>query len=161
MNWLVRLKKISTPPEPDTTEPTKPGFVGFVAPDMALTPKTGGDSPVANDSPSDPDRWCWPHSSAMSGAEIDVFTARVARFTDKGLGLDDADDLADKLVKRDRELDDRRLCLECIHLVGQSGAAWHCKNRQRAEIAFKARDEQIAIALVLKLQRCDGFTIQA
>jgi hypothetical protein len=27
--------------------------------------------------PSDPDRWCWPHS--------DAFTARVHRFTDKGL----------------------------------------------------------------------------
>ena len=159
MNWLARLKKISTPPEPDPTEPTKPGFVGFVAPDMAHTPKTGADSPAANDPTTDTDRWCWPHTVAMNTREIDTFTARLARFTDKGLGLDDADDLADKLVRRDRDLDDRRVCLECIHLAGQSGAAWHCKNWQRAGIALKAGDAQLATALVLQLQRCDGFTI--
>ena len=128
MNWLERLKKISTPSELEPTEPTESCFVGFVAPDMTHSPKTGGDSPAANDPTPDPDRWCWPHSSAMNGAEIDTFMARAARFTDKGLGLDDADELADKLVIRDRELDDRRLCLECIHVAGQSCAAWNCKN---------------------------------
>lgn len=159
MNWLARLKKISPTREPDTTEPTKPGFIGFVAPDMALTPKTGADSPAANDPIQDPDRWYWPHTVAINTREIDTFTARLARFTDKGLGLDDAEDLADKLVRRDRDLDDRRLCLECIHLDGQSCAAWHCKNWQRAGIAFKAGEARLATALVLQLQRCDGFTI--
>jgi len=96
----------------------------------------------------------------MNGAEIDAFMTRAARFTDKGLRLDDADDLADKLVKRDRDLDDRRLCLECIHLAGRAGAAWHCKNWQRAGIALKARDARLATAWVLQLQRCDGFTLQ-
>jgi hypothetical protein len=37
------------------------------------------------------DACCWPHSTAMNGAEIDTFTARVARFTDKGLSLIDAE----------------------------------------------------------------------
>lgn len=159
MNWLARLKKISTPPELEPTEPTEPGFVGFVAPDMAHTPKTGGNSPAANYPAPDSNRWCWPHSSAMNGAEIETFTARLTRFTDKGLRLDDADDLADKLVRRDRDLDDRRLCLECIHLAGQSGAAWHCKNWQRAGVALRAKDAQLATAFVLQLQRCEGFTI--
>ena len=68
----------------------------------------------------DPDRWAWPHSEAMNGREIDTFTARLARFTDKGLMLDDAEKLADKLVTRDRESDDRRLCLECVHLAGHA-----------------------------------------
>ena len=49
----------------------------------------------------DPDADCWPDSTAMTGAEIDNFTARLARFTDKGLTLDAGERLADKLVIRD------------------------------------------------------------
>lgn len=67
---------------------------------------------------SDPDRWCWPHSEAMNGREIDTFTARLSRFTDKGLTLADAEQQADRLVIRDREGDDRHTCLECAHLHG-------------------------------------------
>ena len=162
MNWLARLKKIDTTPTAEATEPTKPGFVGFVAPGIAPMQKTGGDVSAVNDPAADPDRWCWPHSEAMNGGEIDTFTARLARFTDKGLGLglDDAEALADKLVKRDRDLDDRRLCLECIHLSGQSGKAWNCRNWRRAGVASRARDAQLPAALVLQLQRCDGFTAQ-
>ena len=33
----------------------------------------------------DPDRWCWPHSSAMNGAEIETFAVRLHQFTGKGL----------------------------------------------------------------------------
>ena len=117
MNWLARLKKIDIPPTVEPTEPTKPGFVGFVGSGMAPLPKTRGDSPAANDPAADPDRWAWPHSEAMTGTEIDTFTARLARFTDRGMGLEDADALADKLMTRDRESDDRRLCLECVHLA--------------------------------------------
>ena len=112
---------------------------------------------AANDPAADPDRWAWPHSAAMTGAEIDTFTARLARFTDKGLGLGDAEALADKLVTRDRESDDRRLCLECFHLSGQSGKAWDCRNWQRAGVALRARDAQLSAALVWQLKRCDGF----
>ena len=119
--------------------------------------KTGSDSAAANDPAPDPDRWAWPHSAAMNGAEIDAFTARLARFTDKGLSLDDGEALADKLVTRDRESDDRRLCLECHHLSGQSGKAWHCRNWQRAGVALRARDAQLSAALVIQPQRCDGF----
>ena len=34
--------------------------------------------------PDTPDASCWPHSTAMNGAELDTFTARLARFTDRG-----------------------------------------------------------------------------
>ena len=157
MNWLARLKKIDIPPTVEPTEPTKPGFVGFVGSSMAPMPKTRGDSPAANDPAADPDRWAWPHSAAMNGAEIDTFTARLARFTDKRLGLDEAEALADKLVTRDRESGDRRLCLECHHLSGQSGKTWDCRNWQRAGVALRARDAQLSAALVIQRQRCDGF----
>jgi hypothetical protein len=218
MNWLARLKKIETAPERDATEPTKPGFVGFVAPGMAPMQKTGRDSPAANDaaqvlalvaigevatlvvSPAvatlataetaarnqsvrgevrtetlvandavstqvaspqalfgDPDRCAWPHSQAMTGREIDTFTARLARFTDKGLSLSDGEALADKLVARDRDADDRRLCLDCVHLAGHAAGLWRCKNWQRAGVAVHARDAQLSAAMVFQPQRCDGL----
>lgn len=160
MNWLARLKKIDTAPEAEATEPTKPGFVGFVGPVLAPVQKTGGDMSAANDDVPDPDRWCWPHSTAMTGGEIDTFTARLARFTDKGLGLDDAEKLGDKLVQRDRDSDDRRLCLECQHLTGQSAVGMRCGNWQQAGMGVRASDAQLSVALVYQLQRCDGFTAQ-
>jgi hypothetical protein len=157
MKWLARLKQIDTAPEAEATEPTKPGFVGFVAPIWAPVQKTGGDSPAANDSTPDPDRWCWPSSKAMTGREIDTFTARLSRSTDKGLSLDDAEALADKLVIRDRDTDDRRLCLECQHLAGQAAGSWRCRNWQRAGVAIQSRDAGIPGELVIQLQHCDGF----
>ena len=80
---------------------------------------------------SDPDRWCWPHNSAINTAEIDAIAERTALFNRRGLAVLDAELLADKLVTRDREPDDRRLlCLECICLSGQTGTAWRCNNWQ-------------------------------
>lgn len=125
--------------------------------DGDLIPDDGDkvSTPAATD---DPDRWAWPHSAAMTGAEIDTFTARLARFTDKGLTLDDGEALADKLVMRDREADDRRLCLECTHLAGHGVTSWRCGDWQAAKVAHRARDVQLPADLVRKLQRCDGFT---
>jgi hypothetical protein len=146
---------------------------------MAPVQKTRADAPAANDPAQvlalvstdkvatlvssqtpvwpDPDRWAWPHSQAMTGREIDTFTARLHHFTRRGLLESDAETLADKLVTRDREADDRRLCLECTHLAGHAGA-WGCRNWQRAAIASTARQAQLPAALVIQPQRCDGFT---
>jgi hypothetical protein len=107
---------------------------------------------------NDPDAHCWPHSTAMNGAEIDLFTARLHRFTDKGLTVTEGEALADKLVVRDREADDRRFCLECRHLSGVGQTSWRCGNWQAAGIAIRSRDSQLPADLVLQLQRCDGFT---
>jgi hypothetical protein len=106
---------------------------------------------------NDPDTDCWPYSTAMTGSEIDLFTARLARFTDKGVTHGDAESLADKLVTRDRDDDDRALCLECTHLAGWR-TSWRCGNWQAAGIARQARDAQLPADLVLTLQRCDGLT---
>jgi len=168
MKWLARLKKIDIAPEVEPTKPTKPGFVGFVGSLLAPMQKKEGDPPAANDpAPTpdtlaivDPDRWAWPHSTAMTGSEIDTFTARLARFTDKGLTTDDGEALADKLVTRDREDDDRRLCLECRHLSGYGHTSWRCGNWEAAGVAIRPRDTQLVVDLVQRLQRCDGFTRQ-
>lgn len=107
---------------------------------------------------NDPDGDCWPHSRAMTGSEIDLFTARMARFTDKGVTHGDAESLADKLVVRDRDDDDRVLCLECSHLGGYGRTSWRCGNWQAAGVAIRPRDTQLPADLVLRLQRCDGFS---
>ena len=157
MNWLARLKKIDVAPGMDATETTKRVSVVFVALGMAPMQKTGSDSPAANDPAPDPDRWAWPHSQAMTGREIDTFTVRLHFFTGRGLVAHDAERLADKLVTRDRESDDRRLCVECVHLAGHAAVNWGCKNWQRSGVAIKARDAQLSATLVHRLQRCDGF----
>lgn len=58
------------------------------------------------------------HAPCWDDAEIATFTARTERFA--LLGRADADDLAERLTLRDRDGDDRRLCLECTWL-GDTG----------------------------------------
>jgi hypothetical protein len=94
----------------------------------------------------------------MRGSEIDTFTARLIRFTGKGVNHTDAEQLADKLVARDRQQDDRRHCLECLHLAGYGAGSWRCKNWQGAGVALQARDAGLPGDLVRTLQRCNGFT---
>ena len=154
MNWLARLKKTECVPELDTTETAKRVSVVSVGAIPEPFHKSGGDPGAANDPTPDPDRWAWPHSTAMNAAEIDTFTARLARFTDRGLNMADAEFLADKLVTRDREGDDRRLCLECASLH-RSG---RCGNWQQAGIAIRAGDAQLPGDFATMLQRCDGLT---
>ena len=155
MKWLARLKKIEIVPEPEATETTKTVSVVFVAPILAPVQKTGGDSPAANDpaiqvqAPAD--------DSTLTGRDADTFTARLVRFTTKGVTFDDAEQLADKLATRDRESDDRRLCLECNHLAGYGAGSWRCGNWQRAGIALQTRDAGLPGDLVRLLQRCNGF----
>lgn len=130
------------------------------APDRAandgdLTPKEGEQ--VSTPAALDPDCHCWPRTDAMNSTEIGTFTARLIRFTSKGVTPTEGEALADKLVKRDRDPDDRRLCLECTHLAGYAGS-WRCRDWQRAGIAIKARDSGLPGDLVHTLQRCDAFT---
>jgi hypothetical protein len=149
MNWLARLKNPGLTPSGHPTETTKRVSVVSVAPAHGPIQKiAAADATPANDATSEPDRWCWPHSAAMNGAEIETFTVRLARFTDRGLNLNDADALADKLVIRDREGDDRRTCLECANLNRRRCSQW-----QQAGIG----GPEVSVDLVGLLQRCAGF----
>jgi hypothetical protein len=109
------------------------------------------------DSKPDPDRWVWPHSTAMTTREIATLTARLARFTDKGLSLAAAEVVADRLTVRDHDFDDRVLCLECTHLGGHRPQAWRCSAWQSAGLAIRPSDAGVSQALAHQLQRCDGF----
>ena len=153
---LVATKPETPSPNTDATKPTEPGIVGFVACPVAPSENfTAPQQLPANEASADADRWCWPHGAAMNTAEIDTFTARLARFTDKGLTLYDAQALSDKLVKRDRDDDHRQLCLECVHLQGVG--RWSCGNWKQAGIGTRAADAGLAHGLVVMLQHCPGF----
>lgn len=137
-----------------TLEGMQAPTVARVAPVTVATPEKTPWVENGHVSPAQataPDRWCWPHSLAWNSKEIDTFTTRLARFTDKGLSLADAESEADRLVIRDRDCDDRRLCLECTRLHG--AGLWRCGNWQAANVARDRLDRD----LVLMLQRCGGF----
>ena len=74
----------------------------------------------------------------ISNAEIVKFEKRQARISWLGYG-DHTEQLAEMLLHRDRDMDDRRLCVECSH----AGPGWRCAKRD----AF----------LLHQLQRCDNF----
>ena len=56
-------------------------------------------------------------AAPWSEQEVLLTKARTKRFTNRGGGADSADVLACNLVARDRQLDDRRTCYECEHLL--------------------------------------------
>ena len=99
------------------------------------------------------DRWCWPHSSAMNGREIDIFLIRLAYFRSLGVDLVTAEKLADRLVIRDRDLDDRIACFECHFLR----TGWHCMNSQNAGVCLQYSNSKLPNDFVYQLQRCPGF----
>lgn len=129
MNWLARLKKAELT-----------SISGHPKPVMALA----ANDPSPATEPQDFDRWCWPHGEAMSRREIEVFMKRDSQFQRRGMSAEEAEKLADKLVKRDRDDDDRRLCLECQNLTGRPGA-WRCGQQREGA-------DWVALP-----KRCDSF----
>ncbi len=103
-----------------------------------------------------PDRYCWPHSVEMNSGEIDLFLVRLEAFIAKGLNEPKAEELADRLVRRDRELDDRRTCFECGHLKGFSHL--RCGNWKVARISSTEEGALRSKGDSMALQRCDGFS---
>lgn len=52
-----------------------------------------------------------------SEEEVLLTQRRTETYADHGLDVFEADRTACRLVQRDRDLDDRRMCVECVHLV--------------------------------------------
>jgi hypothetical protein len=160
--WMERLKSLQAPDSgaTKTTETLSVVSVAYLpatleisrvsaAPIAEAVPRWTTDP--ANDSPEselDPDRWCWPHSDSMNGAELSTFVVRTKRFVLRGSSIDDAEALADRLVLRDRQQDDRRMCLECRnHRPGR------CGNHRTAGL----HSPELGSDLAELLQRCAGF----
>ena len=72
---------------------------------------------------------------AMTAREIDRFQARVRLFTQRGWAIECAERVADHLVLRDRDGDERRLCIECASLQGDGG----CFEARRGRVPGAAR----------------------
>ena len=150
--WLRGLAT-ATP----ATPATHGTFIGPTVATVATVAVAKAPDNAANDPIPDADRWSWPHSAAMTGAEIHTFAVRLSRFTGTGLTLEDSEALADRLVNRDREVDGRGACLECKHLAGYASKG-RCANWELAAIAFNAWDAGLPDEMVGMLQRCDGFS---
>ncbi|WP_146139295.1 hypothetical protein [Simplicispira suum] len=136
---------------PPATSATSATFEVQVGTKVAESQKS---QPAANDAALDPDSYCWPHSSAWNTSEIALFNRRAALFVRRGADEAQAEKLADRLVTRDREDDDRRLCLECRHLQGAT--PWRCGNWCMAGVAVRSGDAGLARDMVMLLQRCPG-----
>lgn len=115
------------------------------------TPAGGdtGGAPVV----VDVDRWCWPHSDAMSAAELQALALRTERFIRLCIGGGEATLLAGRLVTRDRDGDDRRLCLECSSL-GDGGRCIAAANGRLA-----GADRRLEPVTTM-LQRCPAFGLR-
>lgn len=117
--------------------------------DAKLQPNTQGAVSVPFD------KYCWPFSSAMNSGEVTKFIAREERFIVKGIRPEVAEATADKLVIRDREKDERRLCLECKHLNGYT--TLRCNNWKKAGICHSSEGAFVSSDFAILLQRCYGF----
>ena len=113
MSWLAKLKelkevnlpeegeilqKLPSPPTPTLQKLQKEVLVVSVGSLLGTSENLGSDN------------------SSWSAVEIDTFICRRHKLTEKGLSLEDAEVVAETLLFRDREIDNRRLCLECVHL---------------------------------------------
>lgn len=91
------------------------------------------------------------HAGGWDDAEIDAYLAREARFTRLGRAAD-AEHLAERLTLRDRQHDDRRLCLECAALADNG----RCLVAARGRLPGASRRLEPVPTI---LQRCEGFTL--
>ena len=111
-----------------------------------------GFSPDSPDSPPSPLPFNSPRDDAnllsRTSEEHNLFARRRDRLMRWGWQQPDAEALADRLFERDREEDDRTLCVECHH--------WRpgrCGNSVRAGVLVPSLSAQLADLL----QRCPGF----
>ncbi len=132
---------------------------GTVRPPPGLSPKMLAaslalDAQIAASGalPADPDRNCWPHTQAANSSELKTMATRLERFARIGMDVDQAERLADKLLTRDREGDDRHVCVECLHC--QHG---QCSNSRAAGLNHPELGRDYA----LTLKRCGSYAAGA
>jgi hypothetical protein len=91
----------------------------------------------------------------MTTQEVTIFEARLALFTNLGLDIATSEALSDRLLKRDRDADERHTCMECSYI--QSGWGWSCGNWRVAGIAVCAQDTRLPRDFAIQPQHCNGF----
>lgn len=89
------------------------------------------------------------HEGCWNDAEIETFMARSTRFS--AMGRADAEHLAERLTLRDRQADDRHLCVECQELE----ASGRCAAVRRGALAHIDRRFEPTQNI---LMRCPAFS---
>jgi len=100
----------------------------------------------------------WELLEALDGATTankptPVSRQEVARFKKPMVlffGRKDAKELAQRLQRRDRDKDDRRMCVECAHFTANTS----CRNHKVAEVP-----PMVGSDFSVMLQRCRGFAL--
>lgn len=93
----------------------------------------------------------------LTNAENTRNAARLALFDARGLGVDLATRLVDKLLTRDREGDRRGVCAECRQLVGSGPGRWRCADQSPTHINELAGANLGAAFVHLNLHRCNSI----
>ena len=93
------------------------------------------------------------HAKPWGDATIARFQARAGRLAALGFGGADAEDIAEALVLRDAERDDRAACVECRSLAGFRGSGFRCGRPAAAGL----HGREVGEAFAVKLQRCGAF----
>ena len=140
--WIERLQsKTAHPLAGGADETPKTPLVGVLSV-MAVATQGG----CANSSPAD----SGPDLSAVAWTDEDIarFLARRTRLLRWGWSEPEAEKLADRLVRRDREQDERVSCTDCRHY-----RPGRCGNHRRAGLTTFDLGRDLAALL----QRCDGF----
>ena len=169
MSWLNRLRTLesfATPdpaagpsqlPEVATVTTHSPEAEPYSVVSVATLPGLSGisEAPVIADEP----QWLEPADipaadedpvhTGMTNREMEAFEWRVDRLTRRGFALKDAEALAVQFKDRDRDGDDRRMCIECDHLPGRS-----CNVAGTPKMPGTSRGMQ---PVRLVLWRCDAF----
>lgn len=138
----TRLLSVSSaPPGGHTPDCERLSSVSSVATPVVATTRTGavdtislmaandantGTPPLVRSSGNPymtPDQGDECHACGWNDAEIDLFMSRAAKFA--MLGRADAEHLAERLTLRDRQADDRGMCVECreFEVTGRCAAA--------------------------------------
>jgi hypothetical protein len=143
--WAARLaEKTASPPFECTDKTAKRGLLSV----LAGTP--GGGARELHEPPTAAEAADALDLSAVAWSDGDIarFLDRRARLLRWGWSESDAEKLADRLSRRDREHDERVSCTDCRHY-----RPGRCGNHRRAglNVADVGRD------LAAMLQRCPGF----
>ena len=140
---VIRPASKLTDPMRSALRACKPELIALLA-GRAMAPAPPCNRPYRL-APADADR-C--HAGGWDDAETARFVARVALFMRRGINATDADDLAERLTLRDRDADERVICVECSHY-----RPGRCGNHRSALMTTA----DIGRDLAVMLQRCPGF----
>ena len=148
---LMQRAGLSAPASRDPAPPASPANRLVPAPDVSHLATLAGVAAPVDSMPEQVTRGYRPDLAAVAWTEDDIarFLDRRARLMRWGWAEPDAEKLAERLVRRDREADDRVSCTDCRHY-----RPGRCGNHRLAGLpaADLGRD------LAGLLQRCPGHS---